>query len=138
MIVHITTSRLYCSYQCVGRTAHSKAQTTKQHAQTQQNISTHTDRTKAIHKNRFHHPKQWPVSCLTDLVDRMVTPTPQVAGRKQQQHVGVTFRVVALCTARLFIYWIVLYPGPQLYRTTAKQKPNKQKKPAGYQANSET
>lgn len=27
---------------------------------------------------------------LTDLVDGMVTPTPQVAGWKQQQHVGVT------------------------------------------------
>lgn len=72
------------------------------------------------------------MSCLTDLVDRMVTPTPQVAGRKQQQHVGVTFRVVALCTPSLFLYWIVLNPGPQLYRTTAKNET------AGYQAHSET
>lgn len=37
-----------------------------------------------------------PKTCPTDLVDRMVTPTPQVAGRRQQQHVGVTFVVVVL------------------------------------------
>lgn len=53
---------------------------------------THTH-TNAIHETDFITQK---MACkqkqvyVTDLVDKMVTPTPQVAGWKQQQHVGVT------------------------------------------------
>lgn len=52
---------------------------------------------------------------LTDLVDRMMTPTPQVAGWKQQQPVGVTPSCCFVYCKRLSLLYsesVDLYPEP--------------------------